>query len=64
MTRDLLANVAIRIVAPKHNTPVSVIGRNCKYIADHAEAISRHAMLLNMRSSEHAILLTTSAVSS
>jgi hypothetical protein len=64
MIRDLLVNVAVRIVAPKHSTSIPVIEHNCKYIADHAEAISRHAMLLSMPSGENAILLATSAVSS
>jgi hypothetical protein len=64
MIRDLLANVAVRIVAPKHSTSNFVIERNCKYIADHVEAVSRHAMVRSMPSGENAILLTTSAVSS
>jgi hypothetical protein len=44
--RDLLANVPIRIVAAKHDTSVPMIERNySKYIADHADFLSRRAML-------------------
>jgi hypothetical protein len=52
------------IVAPKHSTSIPVIEHNCKYIAGHAAAVSRHAMLLSMPSGENAILLATSGVSS
>jgi len=46
IVRDLLANVPIRIVAAKHDTSVPMIERNySKYIADHADVLSRRAML-------------------
>jgi hypothetical protein len=44
--RDLLANVPVRIVATKHDTSIPMIERNySKYIADHADMLSRRAML-------------------
>ena len=44
--RDLLANVPVRIVATKHDTSIPMIESNySKYIADHAEMLSRRAML-------------------
>jgi hypothetical protein len=44
--RDLLANVPVRIVATKHDTSIPMIERNySKYIADHADVLSRRAML-------------------
>jgi integrase len=46
IVRDLLANVPARIVATKHDTSILMIERNySKYIADHADALSRRAML-------------------
>jgi integrase len=46
IARDLLANVPVRIVATKHDTSTPIIERNySKYIADHADALSRRAML-------------------
>ena len=46
IVRDLLANVPVRIVATKHDTSIPMIERNySKYIADHADALSRRAML-------------------
>jgi integrase len=46
IVRDLLANIPIRIVATKHDTSVAMIERTySKYIADHADALSRRAML-------------------
>ena len=46
IVRDLLANVPVRIVAAKHDTSIPMIERNySKYIADHADVLSRRAML-------------------
>jgi integrase len=46
IVRDLLANVPVRIVATKHDTSIPMIERNySKYIADHADTLSRRAML-------------------
>jgi hypothetical protein len=46
IARDLLANVPVRIVAVKHDTSIPMIERNySKYIADHADILSRRAML-------------------
>jgi integrase len=46
IARDLLANVPVRIVAAKHDTSIPMIERNySKYIADHADVLSRRAML-------------------
>ena len=46
IVRDLLANVPVRIVATKHDTSIAMIERNySKYIADHADVLSRRAML-------------------
>jgi integrase len=46
IVRDLLSNVPVRIVATKHDTSTPIIERNySKYIADHADALSRRAML-------------------
>jgi hypothetical protein len=46
IARDLLANVAVRIVATKHDTSILMIERNySKYISDHADNLSRRAML-------------------
>jgi integrase len=46
IVRDLLANVPVRIVATKHDTSIPMIERNySKYIADHADVLSRRAML-------------------
>jgi integrase len=46
IVRDLLANVPVRIVATKHDASISMIERNySKYIADHADVLSRRAML-------------------
>jgi hypothetical protein len=42
----LNANVPVRIVATKHDTSIPMIERNySKYIADHADVLSRRAML-------------------
>jgi integrase len=46
IVRDLLANVPLRIVAAKHDTSVTMIERAYSaYIADHADELSRRAML-------------------
>jgi integrase len=46
IVRDLLANVPVRVVATKHDTSILMIERNySKYIADHADVLSRRAML-------------------
>jgi hypothetical protein len=46
IVRDLLANVPVRIIAVKHDTSIPMIERNySKYIADHADSLSRRAML-------------------
>ena len=46
IVRDLLANVPVRVVATKHDTSIPMIERNySKYIADHADVLSRRAML-------------------
>jgi integrase len=46
IARDLLANVPVRIVATKHDTSILMIERNySKYISDHADNLSRRAML-------------------
>ncbi len=46
IARDLLANVPVRVVAAKHDTSIPMIERNySKYIADHADVLSRRAML-------------------
>ena len=60
IVRDLLANVPVRIVAAKHDTSIPMIERNySKYIADHADVLSRRAMLdPSISSSDNAISLT------
>jgi len=46
IVRDLLRNVPVRLVAAKHDTSVSQIERTySKYISDHADGISRGAMV-------------------
>jgi len=46
IVRYLLANVPVRVVATKHDTSIPMIERNySKYIADHADVLSRRAML-------------------
>lgn len=46
IVRDLLANVPVRIVATKHDTSILMIERNySKFIADHADFLSRRALL-------------------
>jgi hypothetical protein len=46
IVRDLLANVPVRIVATKHDTSIPMIESNySKYIADHADVLSRRALL-------------------
>ena len=46
ITRSLLASVPIRIVAAAHDTSVAMIERTySRYIADHADMITRAAML-------------------
>jgi integrase len=60
IVRDLLASVPVRIVATKHDTSTPIIERNySKYIADHADALSRRAMLdPGTSSGENVISLT------
>jgi integrase len=60
IVRDLLANVPVRIVATKHDTSIPMIERNySKYIADHADLLSRRAMLdPNGPSGENVISIT------
>jgi integrase len=60
IVRDLLANVPVRIVATKHDTSIPMIERNySKYIADHADVLSRRAMLdPNTRTGDNVISLT------
>jgi integrase len=60
IARDLLANVPVRIVATKHDTSIPMIERNySKYIADHADVLSRRAMLdPNTRTRDNVISLT------
>jgi integrase len=62
IVRDLLANVPVRIVATKHDTSTPIIERNySKYIADHADALSRRAMLdPGISSGENVLALTES----
>jgi integrase len=62
IVRDLLSNVPVRIVATKHDTSTPIIERNySKYIADHADALSRRAMLdPGISSGENVIALTQS----
>jgi integrase len=62
IARDLLANVPVRIVATKHDTSTPIIERNySKYIADHADALSRRAMLdPGISAGENVIALTQS----
>jgi integrase len=46
IVRELLANVPVRVVATKHDTSVSMIESTySKHIADHADALSRRALL-------------------
>jgi integrase len=46
IVRALLANVPVRVVAADHDTSVSMIERTySKHIGDHADAISRRALL-------------------
>jgi hypothetical protein len=46
IVRALLANVPVRVVAVGHDTSVSMIERAySKHIADHADALSRRALL-------------------
>ena len=46
ITRQLLANVPVRIVATLHDTSVGQIERNySKYIAEHSDEIARRALL-------------------
>jgi integrase len=46
IVRALLANVPVRIVATTHDTSVAMIEQTySKYIADHADALSRRALL-------------------
>lgn len=60
IVRDLLANVPVRIVATKHDTSIPMIERNySKYIADHADVLSRRAMLdPSIPAGDNVILLT------
>jgi hypothetical protein len=60
IARDLLANVPVRIVAAKHDTSIPMIERNySKYIADHADVLSRRAMLdASISSSDNVVSLT------
>jgi integrase len=46
ITRALIANVPIRIVAINHDTSIGMIETNySRFISDHADAVSRRAML-------------------
>jgi integrase len=46
IVRGLLANVPARVVATQHDTSVAMLERNySRFIADHADAIARGAML-------------------
>jgi integrase len=46
IVRELLANVPVRVVATKHDTSVAMIESTySKFIADHADALSRRALL-------------------
>lgn len=46
IVRDLLANIPIRVVATKHDTSVAMIEKTySKHIADHADALTRRALL-------------------
>jgi integrase len=46
IVRQLLANTPIRVVAVQHDTSVVMLERTySKYIADHADALSRSALL-------------------
>jgi integrase len=46
IVRALLANVPVRVVATTHDTSVAMIEQTySKYIADHADALSRRALL-------------------
>jgi integrase len=46
ITRSLIANVPVRIVAANHDTSVVMIERTySRYIGDHSEAIARRALL-------------------
>jgi integrase len=46
IVRELLANVPVRVVATKHDTSVTMIESTySKHIADHADALSRRALL-------------------
>lgn len=46
IVRQLLANVPVRVVAAGHDTSVVMIERTySRYIADHADALTRRALL-------------------
>jgi hypothetical protein len=46
IVRALLANVPARFVAAGHDTSIAMLERTySKYIADHADALSRRALL-------------------
>jgi integrase len=63
IVRDLLANVPVRIVATKHDTSIVMIERNySKYIADHADALSRRAMLDPGAPSEYNVISLNAAL--
>jgi len=63
IVRDLLANVPVRIVATKHDTSIPMIERNySKYIADHADVLSRRAMLDPGAPSEYNVISLNAAL--
>jgi hypothetical protein len=50
IVRQLLANTPIRVVATLHDTSVVMVERSySKHIADHADALSRRALLNTAR---------------
>jgi integrase len=62
IVRDLLSNVPVRIVATKHDSSIPIIERNySKYIADHADLLSRRAMLDPTTPSGDNVISLTSA---
>jgi hypothetical protein len=63
IVRDLLANVPVRIVATKHDTSIPMIERNYrKYIADHADVLSRRAMFDPGAPSEYNVISLNAAL--
>ena len=46
IVRQLLKNVPVRLVAELHNTSIKMIEKHySKYITEHSDDISRHALL-------------------